>query len=169
MSSTKPVTVAKEIDRLLCEVIALQKDHVDKVCSACEAPCCTRVDRLFDEKDLVFARALGLNGVPSRRRKGKKGCSHLSPTGCLLEPKTRPFTCHRYLCPELKEDIARKDDALVSMLESKFRILEELRGELLGEFIQSQGTGSTFFHLRRRRRERNQDYPREPGAKCAVE
>ena len=76
MSSTKPVTVAREIDRLLCEVIALQKDHVEKVCSACKTPCCTRVDRLFDEKDLAFARALDLNDVPHRRGKFKKGCSH---------------------------------------------------------------------------------------------
>ena len=154
MSSTKPVTVAAEIDRLLREVIALQKDHVEKVCSACETPCCRRVDRLFDEKDLVFARVLGLNGVPSRRRTGKKGCSHLSPAGCLLEPRTRPFTCHRYLCPELKEDIARKDDALVSMLESKFRMLEELRGQLLGEFILIHEKGA-FLDVRRRRRETN--------------
>jgi hypothetical protein len=139
VSSTKLVTVAKEIDRLLREVIALQRIHVEKVCSACETPCCTRVGRLLDEKDLVFAKVLGLNGAPSRRHKGKKGCPHLSPTGCLLEPRNRPFTCHRYLCPELKEEMTRNHPSLVSTLESRFRTVEQLRAELLGEFIQVQG------------------------------
>jgi hypothetical protein len=97
------------------------------------------VGRLCDEKDLIFARVLGLKGVPSRRHKGKKGCPYLSPTGCILEPRARPFTCHRYLCPELKEEMTRKNPELVSKLESKFRTIERLRGELFGEFIQMQG------------------------------
>jgi hypothetical protein len=139
VSSTKLVTVAKEIDRLLLEVIALQKKHVEKVCPTCETPCCRRVGRLFDEKDLIFAKVLGLNGIPNRKHKGKKGCSHLSPTGCLLEPRRRPFTCHRYLCPELKEEMARKNPDLVSTLEGKFRTIERLRGQLFGEFLQIQG------------------------------
>jgi hypothetical protein len=160
VSSIKLVTVAKEIDRLLNEVIALQKNHVEKVCSRCNIPCCTRVSRLFDEKDLVFAIVLGMNGVPRWRYKGKKGCPYLSATGCLLEPNTRPFTCHRYLCPELKEEMIREDPGLVPLLESKYRDLEGLRGELLGEFIQSHGIGSKFLNVGRTRREKNQDYPR---------
>lgn len=169
MPSTQLLSVCAEIDRLLCEVIAAQRDHVEKLCSKCNTPCCSRVSYLFDEKDWVFAGVLGLNGVPRRRRNGKKGCHHLSPTGCLLEPKARPFTCHRYLCPELKQEMIRKDPKLVSVLEKKFRELEELRAGLLRAFVQAGGIGSRFFHFGRRRRERNQDNPRRPGAECAIE
>jgi hypothetical protein len=138
----------------LNEVIAPQKNHVEKVCSRCDIPCCTRVSRLFDEKDPIV---IGMNGVPSWSHKGKKGCPHLSTTGCLLEPNTRPFTCHRYLCPELKEEMIREDPGLVSLLERKYRTLEQLRAELLGEFIKVHGIGSKFLHVGRTRRERNQD------------
>lgn len=157
MSSTKPGAVAEEIDRLLTEVIGLQKNHVEKVCSRCDTPCCTRVGRLLDEKDVALAMALGRNGLPSKRHKGKKGCAHLSPNGCLLEPKIRPFTCHRYLCPELREEMNRQDPGLVSLLERRFRELEALRGELLGEFMQARGSGSAFLHVARTRRERDQN------------
>jgi len=40
------------------------------------------------------------------------------------------------------------------MLESKFRILEELRGQLLGEFMQIHEKDA-FLDIRRRRRETN--------------
>jgi hypothetical protein len=58
VSSTTPLIAAPRIEHLLCEVIGLQKKYVGAICRACERPCCTRVSRLFDEKDLVFALAL---------------------------------------------------------------------------------------------------------------
>jgi hypothetical protein len=48
------------------------------------------------------------------------------------------------LCPELREEMDRKQPGLVSTLESKFRTIEALRGELLGEFMQMQGKRSAY-------------------------
>ena len=132
--------VAREMDHLLSEVILLQRDYVARICSACEEPCCKRVQYLFDEKDIIFAKVLRLNRVPKRKHKGK-GCSFLSPTGCLLLPKARPFTCHRYLCSKLKEEIARQDPGLLPVMSEKFRILEGLRAHLWGEYISCCGRG----------------------------
>jgi hypothetical protein len=126
--------VAKEIDQLLSEVILLQRDYVARICSACEEPCCKRVQYLFDERDIIFAKVLGRNGVP-RRRHNSKGCSFLSATGCLLAPKVRPFVCHRYLCSKLREEMARQDARLLFVMSKKIRILEDLRGRLWEEYL----------------------------------
>jgi hypothetical protein len=56
--------VAGDMDALLSEVILLQQDYVARVCPSCEKPCCTRVQELFDEKDMIFAKASGRNGAP---------------------------------------------------------------------------------------------------------
>ena len=129
--------VAREIDCLLSEVILLQRDYVARICSACEEPCCKRVQYLFDERDIIFARVLGRNGVP-RRRYNAKGCPFLSATGCLLAPKARPFVCNRYLCSKLKEEMARQDPALLPVMSEKIRILEDLRGRLWVEYLKGE-------------------------------
>jgi hypothetical protein len=140
MDSTSPLTkVAGEMDALLSEVILLQNDYVASVCPTCEKPCCKRVGFLFDEKDMIFAKVSGRDGVPKRKPKGKKGCPFLSSTGCLLTPKARPFTCHRYLCDKLKEEMATPEPELVNRLTRKFRRLEELRGNLWTEYLRARG------------------------------
>jgi len=140
MHSKSPLLkVAGEIDELLGEVISLQKDFVARVCPSCEEPCCKRVRRLFDEKDTIFAKASGRNGVPKRSGKGERGCAFLTSTGCLLTPKARPFICHRYLCPALKKEMAEADPELVKGLSERFRVLEELRVRLWKEYLKVQG------------------------------
>jgi hypothetical protein len=128
------------IEQLLTEVILLQNDHVAKVCSVCEAPCCSRVHYLFDEKDLVFVRTFLGKELPRRRSRSKKGCLFLSPEGCSLEPKARPFTCHRYLCSKLKDEIACAKPELLDVLKEKFRRLEDLRARLWREYIDDPGS-----------------------------
>jgi len=129
------VKVARRIDGLLSEVILLQRDHVVLVCSGCENPCCNRVQRLFDEKDIIFARVFLEQNVPRRKYKRNGGCQFLSPTGCTLTPKVRPFACHRYLCSKLEEEMLRQEPELPQILSHKFRILEELRGQLWKEYL----------------------------------
>lgn len=130
------LNIAARIDTLLARVIRLQRDHVQKCCVVCDEPCCKRVTDLFDEKDLIFAWVIGRYGAPKRRRKRKApGCAYLSETGCTLEPRARPFTCHRYLCETLKKEMTRVDAGLVSELEQKFVILEDLRVRLWGAYL----------------------------------
>jgi hypothetical protein len=131
--------VAGDMDALLSEVILLQQDYVARVCPSCEEPCCMRVQDLFDEKDMIFAKASGRNGVPKKKRKGKKGCPFLSPAGCLLAPKVRPFACHRYLCSRLKEEMGTREPDLVNRLTERFRILEGLRVKLWEKYLEVQG------------------------------
>jgi len=137
--------VATDMDALLSEVILLQRDYVARVCPSCEKPCCKRVQYLFDEKDMIFAKVSGRDSVPTRKRKGKKGCPFLSATGCLLTPKARPFTCHRYLCDKLKEEMAESDLGLVQRLTEGFRVLEGLRGKLWKEYLNTQDAPKRYL------------------------
>ncbi len=88
-------TVSK-IEGLLSEAVDLQKDYVERICGECEAPCCSRVHYLFNEKDILFLKLSGRK----RRWKGeiftKKGCWFLGEHGCILAPECRPFICHTY-------------------------------------------------------------------------
>jgi hypothetical protein len=137
--------VTREMDALLSEVISLQEPYVARVCPSCEKPCCKRVQYLFDEKDVIFAKVWGRNGVPTKKRKGKRGCPFLSATGCLLTPKARPFTCHRYLCSTLEEEMAESDSGLVQRLTEGFRVLEGLRGRLWKEYLNTQDAPQRYF------------------------
>ncbi len=127
--------VTGEIDRLLSEVILLQQDYVARTCPVCDAPCCSRVWLIFDEKDIIFARVFLKREITRRGLIRKRGCPFLSPTGCRLEPKSRPFACHRYLCPSLKEKMAQQEPGLIKGLNQRFCTLEDLRGRLWKEYL----------------------------------
>lgn len=129
------VQVARKIEGLLSELILLQRDHVAAVCPACESPCCERVEHLFDEKDMIYAKVFLGQDVPRRKKKGSGGCAFLSANGCRLEPEVRPFACHRYLCSELEAEMTRKEPALPQILNKKFRAVEALRGQLWREYL----------------------------------
>jgi hypothetical protein len=144
-SESRLLKTATQMDHLLSEVILVQGDYVAKVCSRCEEPCCNRVQHLFDEKDTIFAKVSGRKSVPRRKHQTSKGCPFLSPMGCLLTPKTRPFTCHRYLCSRLKEEMMKHDPGLVVMLTERFRLLEDLRARLWCEYLETVA-GSSSLH-----------------------
>ena len=129
------VQVARKIEGLLSELILLQRDHVAAVCSACDSPCCERVEHLFDEKDMIYAKVFLGQDVPRRKKKSSRGCAFLSANGCRLEPEVRPFACHRYLCSELEAEMTRKEPALPQILTKKFRAVEALRGQLWREYL----------------------------------
>jgi len=133
---TRLVVVVGKIHDFLHDVILLQRDHVARVCSSCDDPCCNRVQHLFDEKDMIFGKVIFNRKVPRKRGRGKMGCPFQSPTGCILLPMERPFICHRYLCKELEGEMARQEPGLPSMLAEKFRVLEDLRGQLWRAYLE---------------------------------
>jgi hypothetical protein len=122
--------VAKEVERILTEVIAIQKPYVVKICPSCPDPCCGKVQHLFDERDLIFARVLCRPEMTRRRSRRQRGCAFLLAGGCGIPPLSRPFICHRYLCPTLKEAISSQAPGLLDDLNDKLSVLEGLRSKL---------------------------------------
>jgi hypothetical protein len=124
-----------KIEGLLSEVTERQRGYVERVCSRCEAPCCTRVHYLFTEKDLLFLRLSGRKMRWRREAMNKKGCWFLGPTGCTLEPESRPFICHRYICPDLETEIKRGAPWLIGELGAKFKDIAMLQSQMWSEYL----------------------------------
>jgi hypothetical protein len=125
----------RKIEGLLSEAVDLQKDCVKRICVECESPCCSRVHYLFNEKDILF---LKLSGRKSRWRRElftRKGCWFVGEQGCTLDPGSRPFICHTYICDNLKMDMIRCDSGLPALLEGKFKIIGEMRSQLWAEYL----------------------------------
>jgi len=125
--------IVTKIEKLLSEVAALQKKYVEEVCPGCENPCCTRVHYIFSQKDLLFLRLSRRKPDWKREFLMTKGCWFLGPTGCTLEPETRPFICHRYICSDLEKMMKTVDPGLRTALEEKFKAIGELRGQMRDE------------------------------------
>ncbi len=129
--------VAKKIDHMLSDIISLQREYVVKICSTCGDPCCGKVQHLFDEKDRIFAIVFREQNMLQKKVRGRDGCSFLTPKGCRLHPKVRPFICHRYLCSRLKNEIYKPKPELLQILDEKFRIIDHLRGQLWSLYLET--------------------------------
>ncbi len=127
-------TVSK-IEDLLSEAVDLQKDYVERICVECEAPCCSRVHYLFNEKDVLFLKLSGRKRRWKREIFTRKGCWFLGEQGCTLDPKSRPFICHTYTCDALKMEMKRCDSGLIALLEGTFKIIGEMRSQLWAEYL----------------------------------
>ena len=126
---------------MLSEVVELQKDYVAELCSRCDDPCCNKVHYLFCEKDILFLRLSGRKPIWKREACKKKGCWFLTPNGCILDPKSRPFICHRHICSDLENEITKRDPGLLKVLEEKFKFIDELRSQLWAEYLEDRMKG----------------------------
>jgi len=129
--------VAKKIDHVLSDIISIQGEYVAKICSTCGDPCCGKVQHLFDEKDRIFAMVFREQNKFQKKVGGIDGCSFLTPKGCRLQPKERPFICHRYLCASLKNEICKQKPELLEILDKKFKAMDELRGQLWSMYLET--------------------------------
>ena len=123
----------RKIEGVLSEAVDLQKDYVERICARCEAPCCLRVHYLFNAKDILFLRLSGRKLNWRRDPFTKKGCWFLGEQGCILEPESRPFLCHTYICHDLETEMKRCDPGLVAVLEEKFKAIDQIRSQLRTE------------------------------------
>ncbi|MBW1798102.1 MAG: hypothetical protein JRJ21_06820 [Deltaproteobacteria bacterium] len=127
-----------KIEHLLSEIIALQKNYVERTCAECEAPCCSRVSYLFSEKDILFLKLSGRERRWKREILKKKGCWFFGDHGCILDPECRPFICHHYLCSDLETEMERHDPGLLALLGGKFKVIHEMRSQLWSEYLEEQ-------------------------------
>ena len=125
----------RKIEGLLTETVDLQRDYVKRICVECEAPCCSRVHYLFNDKDILFLRLSGRRSRWKREIFTRKGCWFFGEQGCTLDPECRPFICHTYICDNLKMDMNRCDSGLIALLEGKFKVIGEMRSQLWAEYL----------------------------------
>ena len=138
MTLSDNLHVVTSIERMLSEVVELQKDYVALICPKCLGPCCAKVNFLFCEKDILFFKLSGRRSRWRREASKKKGCRFLGPDGCILDPKSRPFTCHRYICPDLEKEIKKQQPDLCIALEKKFKAIDELRSQMWAVYLEER-------------------------------
>jgi hypothetical protein len=130
--------IVSSMERLLSEVAGLQKNYVERICSECEAPCCSRVSYLFSEKDVLFLKLSGRERRWKREILKKEGCWFLGENGCILDPECRPFICHSYICSDLEKAMGRHDPGLIAFLRTKFKVIDEMRSQLWAEYLEEK-------------------------------
>jgi hypothetical protein len=59
----------------------------------------------------------------------------LGEQGCVLDPKSRPFICHTYICDDLRMEMKRCDSQLMALLDGKLRGIGEMRNQLRVEYL----------------------------------
>jgi hypothetical protein len=136
-------TIIKRIETVLKEINQLQSYYVSKICTRCLHPCCRRVGYLYSDKDIIFLKFSGRKTVRKTKGGSKKGCRFLSPRGCLLDPLSRPFICHKYICSELQTLISEDNPEILCELEEKFKIIDEMRSWMWSEYLDSVMRGET--------------------------
>lgn len=134
-----------QLVELIEDVAARQKAYVDRVCRGCGTPCCLRVHYVYNRTDIAFLRLSGRKRKWPRSAFLKEGCWFLGAAGCLLDPVSRPFLCHRYLCPDLENEMHGKSPGLVATLQAKFKTIEALRCRLTGLTDNAETHGRTDF------------------------
>jgi hypothetical protein len=129
--------ISRKIEQSLIRIAHIQGPYVRRVCPRCEAPCCSRIRYLYDEKDLMFIRISGQKVNPRKRDRHRTGCSFLAHAGCVLEPLARPFTCHRYVCPELEKEMGGKGSPVMVLLSEEIRFIDHLRSALWEAYLEA--------------------------------
>ncbi len=106
-----------------------------EVCPACEKVCCVNRHGYYDDNDLIYVRALGLE-LPSYRggMSDTDPCQFLSDSGCTRERSARPFRCNWYFCNALIEHMEEEPARPYREFISAFQRVVELRGKMLKEF-----------------------------------
>ena len=130
--------IVSSMEKLLLEVVDFQKSYVERICAECEAPCCSRVSYLFNEKDILFLKLSGRERRWKREILKKKGCWFFGDHGCILDPECRPFICHHYICSDLETEMKRHDSGLLALLGRKFKVIHEMRSQLWAEYLEEQ-------------------------------
>jgi hypothetical protein len=126
----------EELEDLIFEVVGLQKACVDRVCALCTSSCCERVGYLFGEKDILFLKLSGRKQIWRKNGIRKKGCWLLGPSGCTVEPGSRPFICHHYICKDLAAEMENLNSNLLPLLHEKFEAIAMLRSRMWTEYLE---------------------------------
>ncbi len=106
-----------------------------EVCPACEKVCCINRHGYYDDNDLIYVRALGLE-TPYYREgiNDTDPCQFLSPYGCTRERSVRPFRCNWYFCNALIEHMEEGPARPYREFISGLQRVVELRDKMLKEF-----------------------------------
>ncbi len=122
---------ARKISRGIAEKIARINTDLDVLCQSacvdCENICCSRATIWFDFKDLLYLYLSSCKFPQKQIRKNRNlSCSCLTPSGCSLKRRDRPFVCTWYICPKQNKILKDRE---VGHRDRILKVLQEIKKE----------------------------------------
>lgn len=112
------------------------QENTSKVCPFCKKKCCINRHGYYDNLDILYIMALGME--PPAYRQGLSDtdpCQFLSEHGCVKERYLRPFRCNWYFCEALLNHMEQGPVRPYREFIRVFNEILDLRSELLNEFV----------------------------------
>ncbi len=105
-------------------------------CCNCTTVCCTVATIWYDLKDLIFLY-LADNQLPRQQitRNADRTCMNLTPRGCCLNRRERPFICTWYICGAQKDALMRQQNGAEKEISFFIDNLKTARNELENCFV----------------------------------
>jgi hypothetical protein len=134
----------REIARQIEDWYAELEDLLDNLgaitCCNCTTICCTMATVWYDLRDLLFLY-LANNRLPPLQitRNADRTCVHLTPHGCCLNRRERPFICTWYICAAQKDALMRKQHGAGKEIFAFIAKLKSARKELENRFVDAVG------------------------------
>ena len=124
--------LARDVKNAFGLVSPFIEKHTSLVCPECENVCCMDKHGRYDENDLVFLRALGVEIPPDRHNLEETApCRFMTGTGCSLERWMRPYRCTFFFCDALLKSLENDNAKLYRAFLEYLQHLVAVRQKLL--------------------------------------
>jgi hypothetical protein len=124
--------LAEELREAFDIVSPFIEKHTALVCLDCESVCCKDKHGRYDENDLVFLRALGVEIPPDiPDMEESDGCRYMTEKGCSLERWMRPYRCTFFFCDALLKSLEEDNPKLYRTFMEYFKHMVSTRKKLL--------------------------------------
>jgi hypothetical protein len=113
--------------------------HTSIICPQCEDVCCIDRHGRYDEDDIRFLNALGIEVVMNNNAGGETDpCRYLTEKGCSLPRWKRPFRCTHFFCDPLLKSLETDDPKLYRAFVDYLQHLIYLRQRLLNMVLSGE-------------------------------
>ena len=130
--ATDKKQLAEELRDAFDIVSPFIEKHTAIVCPDCESVCCKDKHGRYDENDLVFLRALGVDIPPDISEKEETdGCRYMTEKGCSLDRWMRPYRCTFFFCDALLKSLEDDNPKLYRAFMEYFKHMVSIRKKLL--------------------------------------
>jgi hypothetical protein len=118
----RAAAMAGEIRRAIDALAPWMAALCSRTCLFCPEPCCISNTVWFDFRDLLYLHLLE-EAVPARQAltDSLDACPFLSPRGCRLPWRIRPWMCIQYLCPAQRAVIEKAGQPVSRALFQKIK------------------------------------------------
>lgn len=133
-------SIARQIEACYIELDGLLNTLGTSTCCSCTTVCCTVATVWYDLRDLLFLYLVD-NRLPRQQitRNADRTCVHLTPRGCCLDRRERPFICTWYICAAQKETLARQHSGMRKDIFALQEQLKVARKELENLYVDAVG------------------------------